>query len=82
MLAYRRSVPFQELSEATVVDYLRSVPPLAQRLGGAGSSAEWSVKEVGDGNINFVYIIQGPGGGICLKQGAPYIRVVKEWLLS
>ena len=33
------------------------------------------VREVGDGNINYVYIVEGPSGAVVLKQGLPYIRI-------
>ena len=37
---------------------------------------------MGDGNINFVYILEGPGGALCVKQGHPYVRIVKTWALT
>jgi 5-methylthioribose kinase len=40
------------------------------------------VKEVGDGNINYVYILEGPAGSLCLKQGHPYVRIMKSWKLT
>ncbi len=39
--------------------------------------------QVGDGNINFVFIVEGPAGGICVKQALPYVRCVGEsWPLT
>lgn len=39
--------------------------------------------EVGDGNINFVYILSGPAGQLCLKQALPFVRCVGEgWPLT
>lgn len=40
------------------------------------------VREVGDGNINFVYIVEGPSGALVLKQGLPYIRIAHDWPLT
>lgn len=40
------------------------------------------VSEVGDGNINFVYIVEGPVGTLVLKQGLPYIRIATDWPLT
>ena len=39
---------------------------------------------MGDGNINFVYIVSnGAGGAIIVKQGLPFVRVVGEsWPLT
>lgn len=40
-------------------------------------------REVGDGNINFVYIVEGPAGAICIKQALPFVRIVGEsWPLT
>lgn len=41
-----------------VVAFVSARPQLAEHVGPAGSEGEWSVKEVGDGNINFVFIVQ------------------------
>ena len=40
------------------------------------------MREVGDGNINFVYIVEGPAGGLVVKQGLPYIRIARDWALT
>lgn len=40
-------------------------------------------REVGDGNINFVFEVRGPAGAVCLKQALPFVRMVGEgWPLS
>ena len=44
--------------------------------------ANLQVREVGDGNINFVFILEGPGGALCVKQGHPYVRIMKSWALT
>lgn len=67
---------YRILATATVADYLASHPDLAARLG--GTSADWQVRDVADGNLNAVYLIDGPAGGLCLKQALPYVRVAGE----
>lgn len=57
---------FKPLDETQVAGYVKSQPQLVTILG--GTSADWTVKEVGDGNLNFVYILQGPKGSFVLKQ--------------
>ena len=57
---------FKPLNETLVAEYVKSQPGLVKILG--GTSADWSVKEVGDGNLNFVYILRGPKGSFVLKQ--------------
>ncbi|MGE0117531.1 MAG: S-methyl-5-thioribose kinase [Dongiaceae bacterium] len=56
--------------------YLAQRPQLAARLG--GTAALWRIEEVGDGNLNLVFLIRGPGGALCAKQALPYVRLVGE----
>ena len=52
-----------------------------ERLG--GEPAAWQVREVGDGNLNLVFIVEGPDGDLCVKQALPYVRLVGEgWPLD
>lgn len=37
---------------------------------------------MGDGNINYVYIVTGPKGALCLKQGLPFVRIAQDWPLT
>lgn len=66
--------PYPFLSAETVADHLRSRPALADRI---GASALTSVREVGDGNLNLVFILRDEQGrGLVLKQALPYVRLV------
>lgn len=49
---------------------------LAARLGGGPD--DWTVEEVGDGNLNLVFKLRGPAGGVAVKQALPYVRLVGE----
>ncbi|UXZ54423.1 S-methyl-5-thioribose kinase [Halomonas sp. 7T] len=63
-----------------------SVETLSQRLGGVddvasrvgGNSSTWRVREVGDGNLNLVFIVSGSTGSVVVKQALPYVRMVGE----
>ena len=55
---------------------LAAVPDVARVLG--GSPADWTIEEVGDGNLNLVFIVRGPAGGTAVKQALPYVRLVGE----
>ena len=68
--------PYEALDLASVPRRLAGYPMLAERLG--GQPKDWTVREVGDGNLNYVYIVEGPEGSICLKQALPYVRLVGE----
>ena len=67
---------YRALSDQTLAAYLSGLPEVAARLGGAAES--WRVREVGDGNLNLVFIVEGPAGGIAVKQALPYVRLVGE----
>src|SRR5687767_7995882 len=56
--------------------YLATIPDIAARLGGQASN--WNVEEVGDGNLNLVFKVRGPSGGVAVKQALPYVRLVGE----
>lgn len=68
------------LTVDTVPDYLDGRPDLAALLD-VGTIA---VREVGDGNLNLVFIVTDAAGhGLVLKQSLPYVRMVGEsWPLS
>jgi 5-methylthioribose kinase len=67
---------YYALSPETVVGYLVSFQNVTERLG--GKSSEWKAREVGDGNLNLVFIVEGPKGGVVVKQALPYVRLVGE----
>ena len=67
---------YRPLDERGIVDYLATLPDLSARLGGA--PGDWRVGEVGDGNLNVVFIVEGPAGDLCVKQALPYVRVAGE----
>ncbi|DBB14334.1 TPA: hypothetical protein ACH3X3_004644 [Trebouxia sp. C0006] len=73
---------FQALDIQTVKDYLAERDELAAHLGPKDTKSSWQVQEVGDGNINFVYIVKGPKGALCLKQGLPFVRIAQDWPLT
>ncbi|CAL8462461.1 g1994 [Coccomyxa elongata] len=73
---------FRALDTETVKDYLAERPDLGGHVGPSDSKDAWTVREVGDGNINFVYIVEGPSGALVLKQGLPYIRIAHDWPLT
>lgn len=57
---------FRPLDEKTLIEYMKSVPALSSRLG--DNFDDLSVKEVGDGNLNFVYIVSNSAGSFVIKQ--------------
>jgi 5-methylthioribose kinase len=67
---------YRPLDEGSLPAFLAGVPEIAARLGGTAS--DWRIAEVGDGNLNLVFLVEGPAGGVCVKQSLPYVRLVGE----
>ncbi|XP_078428544.1 S-methyl-5-thioribose kinase [Wolffia australiana] len=75
--------PFRPLDETQLVDYIKSTLVIRELIGFDSGKGVIDVKEVGDGNLNFVYIVAGPSGSVVVKQALPYIRCVGEsWPMS
>ncbi|WP_298245081.1 S-methyl-5-thioribose kinase [uncultured Bradyrhizobium sp.] len=67
---------YRILHEADLRDHLAGLSDIAARLG--GDPASWEITEVGDGNLNLVFIVKGTSGGVAVKQALPYVRLVGE----
>jgi 5-methylthioribose kinase len=71
-----RKTDFAPLNPETLPLRLGGLTALAKRIG--KDSAQWTVREVGDGNLNLVFIVDGPAGSAVVKQALPYVRLVGE----
>ncbi|GMP64267.1 hypothetical protein CsSME_00025623 [Camellia sinensis var. sinensis] len=67
---------FWPLDEKSLVEYIKATPSLSSKLG--NELDDLQIKEVGDGNLNFVYIVSSPSGSLVAKQALPYIRCIGE----
>lgn len=67
---------YRILHEADLRQYLAGLAELAATLGGEPHA--WTIIEVGDGNLNLVFIVKGARGGVAVKQALPYVRLVGE----
>jgi hypothetical protein len=43
-----------------------------------GDPTDWEIREVGDGNLNLVFIVTSGADGVAVKQALPYVRLVGE----
>lgn len=67
---------YEFLTVDTVADYIRSHSELAGRI---DADSLVCVEEVGDGNLNLVFLARDAHGeGLCLKQALPYVRMTGE----
>jgi 5-methylthioribose kinase len=64
---------YRILDTDSIPAFIGSRPEIRALLGGQPES--WRVREVGDGNLNLVFIVQGADGSVCVKQALPYVRV-------
>ncbi|MEX4006244.1 S-methyl-5-thioribose kinase [Neoaquamicrobium sediminum] len=67
---------FEALNAETLGPRLGGLEALRARLGDDPSA--WRVREVGDGNLNLVFIVDGDKGSVIVKQALPYVRLVGE----
>lgn len=67
---------YRILNETDLRDYLAGIAAVAAQL--CGPADRWSITEVGDGNLNLVFIVKGTSGGLAVKQALPYVRLVGE----
>ena len=67
---------YKALDTDTLPARLGGIDAVTSRVGKDPSS--WSVEEVGDGNLNLVFIVTGPSGAVIVKQALPYVRLVGD----
>jgi 5-methylthioribose kinase len=71
---------FSQLTPDTVVAYLASRAPLAVHIDATNIA---TVREVGDGNLNLVFIIEdSAGASLVLKQSLPHVRTDPSWPMT
>jgi len=74
---------YKALDEETLVDYLNSRSSMQEMF---SRDTHFSVEEVGDGNLNLVFIVRNrsePSKEVVVKQALPYLRVAGEsWPLT
>jgi len=67
---------YQSLTVDMLGDRLAKIDEVVKRLG--RDVANWQVKEVGDGNLNLVFIVKTDQGAVIVKQALPYVRLVGD----
>src|SRR6202795_1784948 len=67
---------YAPLPEASRRALVARVPTCRDLL--KGDPADWKVREVGDGNLNLVFIVTSGAAGVVVKQALPYVRLVGE----
>jgi 5-methylthioribose kinase len=81
MSASTSRVPYRILDPAGLRAFLADQGSLRARLG--AEPDRWQIREVGDGNLNLVFIVEGPDGSVCVKQALPYVRAAgPSWPMS
>ena len=67
---------YEPFTIETLPSRLAHVEAITSRIG--ENIAAWQTREVGDGNLNLVFIVAGPHGSVIVKQALPYVRLVGE----
>ncbi|KAK9287109.1 hypothetical protein L1049_015520 [Liquidambar formosana] len=66
------SFGYRRLDEKFLIEYIKATPSLSSKLG--NQFDDLKIKEVGDSNLNFVFIVVGSDGSVVIKQALPYIH--------
>jgi len=73
--------PHRTLDSESLLTLIGNLGNVRALLG--GRPEEWQVREIGDGNLNLVFIMEGPDGSVCVKQAVPYVRAAgPSWPMS
>ncbi|MGO8854226.1 MAG: S-methyl-5-thioribose kinase [Steroidobacteraceae bacterium] len=73
--------PHRILDSKSLVALIADLGEIRALLG--GRPEKWQASEVGDGNLNLVFIVEGPDGSVCVKQALPYVRAAgPSWPMS
>ena len=67
---------YKALDTGTLAARLGGIEAVSSRVG--SDPGGWEVREVGDGNLNLVFIVTGSTGAVVVKQALPYVRLVGE----
>ncbi len=67
---------YAPLVEGSLRALLSKVPACRALL--KGDPGDWEIREVGDGNLNLVFIVTSGAAGVVVKQALPYLRLVGE----
>jgi 5-methylthioribose kinase len=67
---------YAPLDKANLLALVSGVPACMDLL--KGDPADWEIREVGDGNLNLVFIVTSGTAGVVVKQALPYVRLVGE----
>lgn len=70
------SSEYLPLETDTLANRLVGVRAMSERLG--SDPGQWQVREVGDGNLNLVFIVESAQGSLVVKQALPYVRLVGD----
>ena len=66
---------YTPLDPQTLPNRLGKVSAVVERV---GDPSGWNVREIGDGNLNLVFVVSGAAGQVIVKQALPYVRLVGE----
>ena len=79
-LSVEETRAYEIMDATTLRAWLGADEALGSLLG--GSPQQWRVREVGDGNLNLVFLVDSSHGALCVKQALPYVRAAgPKWAM-
>ncbi|HHI71336.1 MAG TPA: S-methyl-5-thioribose kinase [Rhodobacteraceae bacterium] len=71
-----QNADYAPLTVETIPSRLKGITAITDILG--KDTSGWTADEVGDGNLNLVFIVKSPKGAVIVKQALPYVRLVGD----
>ena len=75
-LQMKDDLEYEPLTPETLPGRLKNLESVTSLIG--NKSEEWKVTEVGDGNLNLVFVVEGKQASLIVKQALPYVRLVGD----
>ena len=75
-LQMKDNLEYVALTSKTLPDRLKNLASVTSLIG--KQSEEWTVTEVGDGNLNLVFVVRGKEASLIVKQALPYVRIIGD----
>ncbi len=70
---------YKILNNDLIKEYINNTPKVKSLLLNESESVDkLDISEIGDGNLNFVYIVKNGEKSIIIKQAVPFLRCVGE----
>ena len=73
LLHSHRATGYREMSPSRLASYIQALPEITGLLGARPQL--WQIRQVQDNDLNLVFMVDGPGGQVCVKQAFSTVTI-------